>query len=56
MVERTSSQDGGIGKHTLPPPATMGRIVTDFKTNNTQNHHKIELYGILTSKDLKRTH
>ena len=28
----------------------------DIKTNNTQNHQKIELYGNATTKDLKKQH
>ena len=28
----------------------------DYKTNVTQNHQKIELYGNLTTKDLKNPH
>ena len=27
-----------------------------LKTNNNQNFHKIELYGSLTTKDLKKPH
>ena len=28
----------------------------DLKTNNTQNRQKIQLYGSMTTKDLKRPH
>ena len=29
-------------------------LQVDLKTNNTKNHQKIELYGSLTTKDLKK--
>ena len=29
------------------------KLQLDYKTNITQNHQKIELYGSLTTKDLK---
>ena len=50
----TSSQDGSTGKQ-ASPHATTG-LELDLKTNNTQNHQKIELYGSLTTKDLKKPH
>ena len=52
----TSGQHGGIGWHSLPPCATTRRITTNLKTKNTQNCQKIELYGSLTTKDLKKPH
>ena len=38
-------------QHLLSPHPTTERI-----TNNTQNNQKIELYGSLTTKDLKKPH
>ena len=32
------------------------KIELDLKTNTTQNHQKIKLYGNLTTKDLKIPH
>ena len=52
----TSGQDGGIGRYTLPPCTTKRRIKTNLKTKNNQNCQKIELYGSLTTKELKRKH
>ena len=50
----TSSQDGGMGKHVLLPHTTIGKLQLYLKTNTTQNHQKIELYGSPTTKDLKK--
>ena len=44
----TSSQDGGVDGHTLPPCTTIRRITTNLKTKNTQDCQKIELCGSLT--------
>ena len=52
----TYGQDGGIGRHTLPPCTTKRRIKTNLKTKNNQNCQKIELYGSLTTKELKKKH
>ena len=49
-----SSQDGGIGRNTLPPPTTKRRINTNLKTKNNQNFQKIKLQGSPTAKDLKK--
>ena len=51
-----SGQDGGIGRHILPPCTTIKRITTNLKTENTQNCKKIKLYGSPTTKDLKKTY
>ena len=32
------------------------KLHLDYKTNITQNHQKIKLYGSLTTKDLKKLH
>ena len=32
------------------------KLQLDLKTNDTQNHQKIELYGSPTTKDLKKPH
>ena len=51
----TYGQDGGIGRHTLPPCTTKRRTTTNLKTKKKpQNCQKIELYGSLTSKELKK--
>ena len=49
----TSGQDGGIGRYTLPPHTTKRRA-TNLKTKNNQNCQKIQLYGSLTTKELKK--
>ena len=49
----TSDQDGGIGRHTLLPWTTKRRITTNFKTKNNQNCQNVQLYGSLTTTDLK---
>ena len=50
------SQDGGIGKHSLPPHTTTAKITTKQKTTITQNHQKTELYRNLKTKELKKSH
>ena len=50
----TSGQDGGIGRHTLFPCTSIGRITTNLKIKNTQNCQKMELHGSLATKDLKK--
>ena len=49
----TSGQDGGVGRHTLLAHITI-RIPTNVKTKNNQNCQKIERYGSLTTKELKK--
>ena len=52
----TCSQDGGIGKYTLPPCTTKRRTTTNLKTKNNQNCQKTELYGGPPPKELKKKH
>ena len=52
---RTSGQDGGAGRHTLPPGTTKG-TTTNLKTKTDQNCQKMELYGSPTTKALKKKH
>ena len=52
----TSGQDGGVGRHTVPPHTTKRRTTTDLKTKNNQNCQKIKLYGSPTIKELKEKH
>ena len=52
----TSSQDGGVGRYTLPPHTIKRRTTTNIKTINNQNCQKIKLYGSLTTKELKKKH
>ena len=52
----TSGQDGGIGRNALLPHTTKRRTTTNLKTKNNQNCQKIELYGSLTTKELKMYH
>ena len=40
----------------MPPLTTKRRITTNLKTKNNQNWQKIELYGSLKTKELKRKH
>ena len=55
MSIKTSGQDGGVGRHTVPPH-TIKRTTTNLKTRNNQNSQKIELYGSPTTKELKKKH
>ena len=52
----TSGQHGGIGRHTVPPRTTKRRTTTNLKTKYNQNLQKIELYGSLITKKLKKKH
>ena len=52
----TSGQDGGVGRHTVPPHTTKSRTTTNLKTKSNQNCQKIELYGSLSTKELKKKH
>ena len=52
---RISSQGGGVHRHTVLPRITK-RSTTNLKTKNNQNWQKIELYGSLTTKELKKKH
>ena len=52
----TSNQDGGVGRHTVPPRTTKRRTTTNLKTKNNQNSQKIELYGSPTTKESKKKH
>ena len=60
MWNQTSGQDGGVGSCALCPCATLHNPRKNYnqisKTNNTQNHQKIKLYGSPTTKDLKKPH
>ena len=40
----------------MPPHITKRRTITNLKTKNNQNCQKIELYGSLTTKELKKKH
>ena len=52
----TSSQDGDVGRCTLPPGMAKRRTTTDLKTKSSQNCQRVELYGSLTTKELKKKH
>ena len=52
---QASGQDGGIGRYASLPHTTKRRITTNLKIKN-QNCQKIELYGSLTTKELKKKH
>ena len=51
ILFQTSGQVGGIGRYTLLPLTTKRRT-----TKNNENCQKIELYGSLTNKELKKKH
>ena len=38
----------------MPPRTTKRRTTTNLKTKNNQNRQKIELYGSLTTKEIKK--
>ena len=50
------SQDGGIGRYTLPRLTTKGRTMTYLKTKqkNNQKRQKIKLYVSQITKELKK--
>ena len=50
----TSSQDGGVGRHTLPPCTAIRRVTTNLETKTSQTCQKIKLCRSQTAKDLKR--
>ena len=50
----SSSQDGDVGRDPSLPPTTKRRITTNLKSINNQMCQKIKLYGILTTKELKK--
>ena len=52
---RINSQDGGVGRYTVPPRTTKIRT-TNLKTKTNQNCQKIKLYRSPTTKELKKTH
>ena len=52
----SSSQDGGIGRYTLPPCTTQRRITTNLKTKINQNSQKIELHESPITKDVRNIH
>ena len=56
LKKGSSSQDGGVGGHTVLPCTTRRRTTTNFKIKNNQNYQKIELYGSVTTKELKKKH
>ena len=51
----TSSQDGGVGRHTVPPYTTKRRTTTNLKAKHNHNCQKIKLHGSLTTKELEGT-
>ena len=53
---RTSGQDGGIGRYTLPLHTMKRRTTTNLRKKINQNCQKIELYGSPTTKELKKKH
>ena len=50
----TSGQDGGIGRHIVPPCTTKRRTTTNLKTKNNQNCQIFKLHGSLTTEELKK--
>ena len=53
QTPRTFSQDGGIGRYTVPPGTSKRRKTTNLKTKNNQNFQIIELGGSPTTKGVK---
>ena len=52
----TSGQDGGIDRYILPLCTTKKNTTNNLKTKNNQNFQKTELYGSLTTEELKKKH
>ena len=55
ILYQTSGQDGGRGRHTVPPRNQKDNNKFKNKKIN-QNCQKIELYGSLTTKELEKKH
>ena len=53
-LQRSSGQDGGIGRNPLLPHTTKRRITTNLKSINNQKCQKVKLHGTLTTKELKK--
>ena len=51
-----AGQDGGVGRYTSPHCTTKRRTTINLKIKNNQNCQKNNLYGSLTTKDLKKKH
>ena len=51
---RTSSQDRSIGRYGVPLHTAKRRKITNSKIKNNQNCQKIELYGNLTKKQVRK--
>ena len=56
LISKTQGQDGGIDNMLCLLVQPQRELQLNLKTNNTQNCQKIELYGSLTTKDLKQPH
>ena len=53
---RTSGQDGGIGRYILLPCTTERRTTANLETKNNRYCQKIEMCGSATTKELKKKH
>ena len=51
---RASGQDGGVGRHTVPPCTTKRRTTTNLKTKKQPELTEIKLYGSPTTKEIKK--
>ena len=51
---RSSGQDGGVGRDPLLPHTTKRRTTTYLKSINNQKHQPIKLHGTPTTKELKK--
>ena len=56
IYPKTSTQDGGIGRYSLPPCTTKRRTTTNLKTKYNQTCQKTELYESTIAKKLKKKH
>ena len=50
----TSGQDGGVGRHGLPPCISTSKLQLKYKTTITPNHQKSNWIKVLTTIELKK--
>ena len=50
------NQDGGLGRHTVPPRTTKSKDNNNLKTKTNQNWQNIEPQGSLTTKEIMKKH
>ena len=54
--KETSGKGRGVCKHGSPTCTTTAKLQLNYRTNITQKCQEIELYGSMTTKELKKPH